>query len=419
VADPQLEIMLELRGRRLTNLTSWSLNSAFFTSTDGFSFTVYDTDRKNLRGLELEPIEVILNGQSQGLGRIDVTTTGDNGSAVHCQGRDYIADIVECNIDPWVQFKEGMTVSDAIALACAPCGITGVISDDDVALRNIRTGKSIASTKAPKNFRAAKMDDYKPKPGEGIYEVCNRIVARQGATIQPAASRTQLVLAAPHYNQEPAYRIERTADGSHNTIISATATRDYSSFPTYTLFHGRQSRPGEPPTVISSTDIVTDGGVRVESSVVKPGKAGSKSSEGFDMEAFASAFSSEMFGILDGTIAEGRQRPDKVTSKPPKLYRLLYLDDKDARNLDQIYYGAKRAIAERLKDTLSYRVRIPGVIDSVSGAVWSVDTMVHVIDEICGIDETLWISERTLSFDPGSGATTELVCWRPESFQVE
>lgn len=67
-------------------------------------------------------------------------------------------------------------------------------------------------------------------------------------------------------------------------------------------------------------------------------------------------------------------------------------------------------------DTLAYRVTLRGHTDPETGAIWTVDTMVNVQDEICGVNEPLWIAKRTLRFSPTEGSTTQLECWRPGSF---
>lgn len=396
--DHKLTVNFELLGvQETTRIGSWSMSSGYLVSTDGFEFTVLPSSNDStLRDLELQPVELLLNGASQVKGRIDKTTIGNDGSAVTCEGRDYMADLVESNVDPKFIVKESMTLGQAILQAAEPCGILSVLADDEIGLQNIRTGVHIHRKKR-KRKTTIPLQDYQPRPGEGTYEYINRLAARHGTTVQPTSERTVLVLNAPDYTQEPTYTIHVTANqraGASNNVISATAVRDYSRFPTYTLARGKQAgRADEKPTAAQKT---------------------------FDMLTVAENFSPEMRRILTSAkVARGRQLPGKATLSAPQLYRLLYIDDKDARNEDQLEFAALRAVAERLKDTLEYRVTLKGHVDPSSGAIWSVNTMVHVVDEIRGIDEPLWIAERTLRFDPSSGATTEIVCWRPDSFQID
>lgn len=393
MADTGLLVRFELLGRDVTNIIDWSIDSSYLVATDGFSFTVYDTDRSKLRGFEVQPVELIVNGASQALGRVDVTQIGDNGSAIGCDGRDYIADLGECNVDPTLKITNGMSVAEALFQAASPCGIDTILSDDDIALRDIRSGKKTRTKGTAKQSHKAKLSEYKPQPGESIYEFCNRIVARQGATIQPGPARNTLVITAPRYDQEPLYTIRRTDDvasASRNTIVTATARRDFSKFPTFSLFTGSKAVAGAKTTGVAKTvDIVEYAGN-----------------------------SPELERIIGASTAGGRRLPGK--EDPPlgfgRLYRLLNFRDEEARDQDQIDNAAKRALSERLKDSLEYTVTLRGHSDPTTGALYSVDTMIRVEDAICDVSETLWIASRRFTYSPGQGAQTQLTCWRPEAF---
>jgi len=400
--DSKLTVSFELLGlQETTRIKQWEISSGYLTSTDGFSFTILpDNSRPELRDLELQPVELLVNngaitGASQLKGRIDKTTIGNDGVAIQCEGRDYLADLVECNVDPSFKVKESMTLGDAIFQVTNPCGILAVLGDEDVGMQNIRTGVAIRRKKR-RNKKTTPLQDLQPRPTEGVYEFCNRLAARHGVTVQPAPDRTTLVLNAPDYEQETAGTIHITAgqrQGTRNNVISATAVRDFSRFPTYTIANGKQARSDDKPTPIKRT---------------------------FDMLTVAANLNPELKRILSAErIARGRQMPGKATLSAPQLFRLLHVEDIDARSEDQIIAAAMRAVAERFKDTLEYTVTLRGHFDPDTGCIWSVNTLVHVIDEIRGIDEPLWVSERMLSFDPRSGATTRLTLWRPDSFQIE
>jgi prophage tail gpP-like protein len=60
-----------------------------------------------------------------------------------------------------------------------------------------------------------------------------------------------------------------------------------------------------------------------------------------------------------------------------------------------------------------------GHTDPDTGGIYSVNTMLHVTDEIRGVDEPMWVASRKLMFSPEAGATTELKLWRPGSFQID
>lgn len=397
--DSKLTVNFERLGFQETiRIGDWRIESSYLTSTDAFSFVLLpDFTDPRFRDLELEPVELLLNGFSQLKGRIEKTTIGDNGSEVECEGRDYLSDLVEGNVDPKFRAKESMTLGEAVLGVTEPYGTLAVLGDDDVAMQNIRMGFQ-ARRKKRRKKTTVKLQDYDPRPTEGDFAYINRLAARHGTTVQPAMDRQSILLNAPDYDQEPTYTIHVTADkraGTQNNVISARAVRDYTKFPTYTIANGKQARSAEKPSGITRTYNTLD--------------------------VIANLGNPELQRILSADkIMSGRQ-PVNVPNDQiaPKLYRLLHVEDIDARNDDQLDHAALRAIADRLKDTLDYTVTLRGHVDPDSNAIWSVNTMVHVIDEIRGIDEPLWIAEANKFFSSRNGATTQIRCWRPDSFQIE
>jgi prophage tail gpP-like protein len=389
-ADTGLAVRFEQSDRTETRIEEWSIDSSYLVSTDGFSFTLYSEKRDELRDLELQPVELTVNGASQCLGRIEVTETGGNGSSVTCQGRDYISELVECNIDPFKIVKADTELGDALLDVMRPVGITGVTDFENIIMAEVRSGVSIKSGKKRKNRRKTKVEEFKPKPGEGIYEFCNRLVARHGATIQPALTRSEVVLDAPDYEQTPLYRLFRTDDQAErvkNNIVSATARRDFSNFPTYSVFTGTAAKSGKQQT-----------GVGFQ----------------FDMLDFVNSLGNdELIRIMSGTLQPGRSRDGDANA----LYRLLYHRDEDSRTNEQLELAAHRAISERLKNTLAYTCTVNGHVDPESGAVWAINTMAEVSDAVTGVHEKLWIARRTLRYS-SEGATTELEMWRPGSVTI-
>ena len=385
----------EALGRETTQVTDWSIQSKYTQSTDVFSFTLYDSDLEKLRRLELQPVELLVDGHSQVLGRIDQTEIGDSGSTLKCSGRDYLADAKECSVDPTIKVVDGDTIDTVFLSVLSTVGIDTFFGDDDVGMRNVRSGIHVKTTKSAKRYANEILKEYKPKPGEGQYEFLNRLIARFGATIQTGPTRNSVVVTAPRYDQDPVAKIYRSADTTNsgaNNIVSSSAVRDYSSFPTFTLFNGQATQndsKGTPLTQINDTYTFAAGFMGSDSEVAR---------------------------VLAESSIGGRRLPNSGEDIGlGQLYRLLYFKDADARTQDQLNLAVSRAVAERLKDTLQYTVKLKGHTDPTSGAIWTVDTIVEVEDQICGIGEPLWVSERTLSYD-NDGPMTQLTCYRPGSF---
>lgn len=390
--ESQLTVRFNLLGRTENRFKSWSIDSAYLVSTDGFSFDLLPASRDEGFGLELQPCDLMVDGVSQLLGRIDKTRIGHDGGAVSCEGRDYLSDLVECNADPNVKISANTLLDDALLLAMGPCGISEITDFENILFSEVRTGVSIKRTKRQRKKRP--LEEYKPRPGEGIFEFCNRLVARHGATIQPSSSRTEIVIDSPDYTQGAIYSLNRSDDpnaSGSNNIVSATAERDYSRFPTYVLFTGNGGQAGQ------------------QSGGLKPAL--------FKMLELSEAFNSEMGEIMQRALTGDRIKPADP-GFPALLYRMLYHRDKEARAQEDLELGARRAIAERLKDTLAYTCTVKGHADPATGAIYSVNTVASVNDDVTGVHEPLWISRRTLRYSESEGAMTDLELWRPESFQI-
>lgn len=401
IDQPEVLARFPLADFEIKRFKRYSLESDYTVSTDGWELEVYEEDAKRiakLRDIELQPVEILIDGAQQILGRVDVSDIGGDGSAVTLQGRDYLADIVECHVDPALKFKEQMTLGDALKLALSPCGISTVADPDEIAIQNVRSGRKL-KWKSGKTFKAIKLEDFKPEPNTGLFDICNRLVARHGATLQPSNKRDTIIVDAPDYKQSPVATLKRTKDqnlsGAVN-IITASARRDYSHMPTAALFTSKNGRGGE-------------GGAKLEVNL--------------DFRKLADAFGGELKAklprIAAGTDKAARRKPGSATGlESGQLYRFLYARDDESRNSEQLLAAAKRSVAQRLKDTLVYRCKLRGHRDEKSGAIWAVNTIVQVDDDICNVHEPLWIHSRRFSNSPTEGATTELVCWRPEAFQI-
>lgn len=430
VEESTLVVSLDKQGRDISRyVKEWEIDTGYLTSCDGFSFSLYSKDLGLVRGLEMQPVTLSVGGANQLIGRIDASMMGDDGLGVSYEGRDYIADMVECSLDPTFTVKEGFDLFTVITSAAGPVGIDTVVGDDDLPLRNIRTGKSIAGG-AGKDFRALTAPDTKPQYGQGIYDYLNRIVARHGATIQPADSRNTVSLTAPNYSQEASYSLRRRVGDrtDANDIVSATCRRDFSSIPTFTMYNGNQTRRGKRTVPVSQLFGVGTGllaqasagpiaGVAAQlftpaNVTVDPGFGGT---EKYDTANAAAGFAPNAADTILGASHIGRRKPSDGTGDPLALYRLMAIRDEQSRTQEQLERAAVRAVGERLKETLVYEVEVQGHI-AATGAVWSVDTIVDVVDDVCGIAEPLWIARRTLRYSKRQGATTRLECWRPGAF---
>ena len=383
-----LLVRWELYDAENTAFESYNLKSSFTTPVDSFSFSLLEEQLPMTRP-ELEPVELFIHGASQGCGRIDKTDIGSAGSLMSLTGRDYLSNMTECKVAPTLKLSAGDTVFEAVTKAAGPVGIDTIHSDDDTPLRSIRTGQTIPSV-PQLDVRNATLKDYKTSPGESIFQYCNRIVARQGATIQPGPNRSTLILAAPNYDQEPLYFATRRRDkaSAANTIKTGSASRDFSHFPTHALVKGKNSSKG------SATPM----------------------SMSIDFEIFANSSVSELAEIFKDKCDGDRRKPG-TTGDHGLLYRLMYKLDSEARNFAQLERTALREIASRMKATLQYSCTLPGHATE-GDTPYAVDTIIQIEDELAGVHEPMWIESREFTYSKAAGRETKLVCWRPGSFQI-
>lgn len=362
------EVYWEFLGRTSTRVESYSIDSGFLTSTDAFEFTLYSDDRSEVRDVDMQPVTLKIDGKPQLFGRVERTTRGNNGTAVLCEGRDFIGELVECNVLPKsVKVTDGTTLKQFILDVAGVVGVLNV--EGDGAARSIKTGIRNSSTGT--KFEAIKLNEVKEEPETGIFDFINKVLARHGLTLQPGKDRFTVEVSEPNYLQAPSGEIRRLLRNDSNNVLQAVSTRDYSSAPTTCLFTGKQGRSSESRSPMRNELFLTE----------------------------------QIRGYL----------------KQPNLtlpYRLLYLRDEKAKNLDQLLAAQYRAIAERMKDTLSYRVTLRGHRDPSTGNLWGVDTILNVRDEPCDIDEPLWVAKRRFTNRPGEGERTELEMWRPGAFVI-
>jgi prophage tail gpP-like protein len=391
VADSPLTVWLPLLGRNVTTVGNWEIDSAYLVATDGFQFELLSEDPTQLQGLELQPVELSVNGAQQCLGRIDKTRK-EHLKSITCWGRDFIADLTECNVDPSFTPSANSNIQELLRAVASPCGIDVIADNTDMTLQKARSGVPLRVSTPGKVFTTLTAQDLKPDKGQAIYEYMLSIVSRIGATIQPGLSRDTLYIGEPHFHVEPPYSLIRKfgQEGQgRNNVVTSAADRDYSSFPTYTLFSGSSGKPGEKVT---------------------PGAN--------EIPTVELAENDELERIFTYGITGSRRKPldNSETLGEGRLYRLLVLEDEKARGRDQIQAAMRRAIAERLKETLVYTCTVKGHTTPETGAIWSVDTMVNVDDDICDVHEPLWIARRKLKYTKNEGATTELELWRPNAF---
>jgi prophage tail gpP-like protein len=423
---PELTVEFEDTGERWSKVTQYSISSAFLVPTDGWSFTVYDEDPIKLRRLfsPLRPVKLYIGDRLQVIGRIDSTVGAGGGSgALQVSGRDYLANIVSGCIDPTVSVSANMSLSEAILAGLYVYGFDTVEASDAVVtarktgVQRLQRGQGVAlgavaalltdstaqgvqvrdrvnaaldrflgTLTQPIPLAASKVGDFKPSDGEGAFQWCDRLAARQGFCVQPGSSRTSIAVTRPAYDRPPFFTLHRPGN-----ITEGTASRNYGDMPTVTVTSGRAAKSTTGKGTFRQLAASGDGSETTLWSLPEGQR------------------------ILGGDVVEGRP-PGKLRIKPPKHYLPAYRTDKESRTAEEVDKAAKRFLADRMRDTLEYTCTVAGHIDPITGATYATNTMAHVKDDIEDVDEVLWLCDTELTYSPSSGRETRLTLIRPASF---
>lgn len=417
-------------------IESWEIESDFTQPSDAWSVTV-GGDVAQLVGLLGHPVMLSLayDGSEaiQVRGRIDRVDCDSGSPLVTFSGRDRIADLTTSMPSQTAKTIKGQTVKDLIKLACAPYGIDEVVDDDGLLTRAVRSvvqtdvrqtalgtfaaimagreslrdvvpvgvGLALRVYKATTGTRerivdraAREVEEIKPAEQQSVGEYVMRVLARTGATLQPSvASRRQVVVAAPDYDQRPAGSlILDTVDAGRNNIISSAASRDVSQLPSLADFTGASGGKGKPASRLSQT---------------------------YSIPALLRASGIGELSRLADVLDDERKEPGDL-GDGLRLYRYRYHQDREAKTSDALRRLATHAVSESLRDTLSYSATVHGHRDAATGLIWHVGSVVNVLDDRCAVDEPMWVSGTTHRYSAsGDAATTEIRCWRLGTYQVD
>lgn len=415
-AEHRLSVEIEATGEQTDKVISYRLTANYLTPTDEFEFTVRDiVDPASLRRKwrPLQRVKLRIDGELQMLGRIDETEgSGASGSELIVRGRCHMGELVDAGADPSIRFTEKQDLGDALLSLFRPFGIRTLVGNWNLT-RNLLTGRQPVIGEPTRNFKEAKLQDFKVDANQGVFEVGDRIVARHGFTLQSGGSREIVAVVEPQFGQEPSYEIRRTADARNGNVKTGRAKRSYADIPTVTIATGRVGKQHKK---------------RLNNDFNRTSSTG-QSGNVPDVALLPSLIEFPSFGDLApnelGTFDEVKRtalepisllrskRVDwKATTMPFEaeddvLYRPMFYEDKDSRTDEQIERGVRRELSRRMKEVLTYTCTLRGHRDLATGCVYAIDTMAQVVDAVEDVNERMWILERTFT-NQGNGPETEL-----------
>ena len=427
-------------GQEVRNWSRYTYNDAFLTPVAGWSFSVSDEDTTLTQQL-LVPgarVELVINNNVQCSGFIEhkvVDSDTGGGTNVTVSGRDILGPVVDATVDPAFKFQQGITVPELVLGVLAPFGIKVIYNAD---LFNIyvvsgfdkgsgRGGPIAVQAKQQKttvnadgtlslsyttvaatqyvsplrpDLRTLTADQIKPNWGEGVWTYLERLLRRLGLMMWAAADGSGVVIDKADFATAPQMSIvHKRGDTSRNNVKRGRLELDQVSQPSCIIAKGMgggqaTSSGGLVIVMVNElTGLDDQGNVLPEILNIK-----------------ARYKSAKVLPIRPQLVPFQRPLGDQKIAKP------FFLKDDESKNLAQLEAFTRRKMAEfQMK---GFQASYDLIGHTLSGHPWAINTNVAVDDEVLGIQETLWIVERTFTKSSGDGTAASLKLIRPYTLQI-
>lgn len=353
----QASIVLE-DGTELSGWSDYSINSDFLTPTDGWTFTFSNlTEWERVRKL-VRPdckVQILVDGALQLTGwidQVDASITSRDGLSIGVQGRDVLAALCDANVHPDSAIKKKTLVQlvEGLLKFHYPIDAIPTLFTDNNSNREVLTGvKGYFKGKSRKKIQT-EIDYCKPQVNEGAFEFAARNLRRFGMWMW-ASSDGNVVVSGPDYDQSPAYRIIHREGEKKVTVERARYTWSTQQAPSFVVVRSKST------------------------------------SKEFERSA------------VQGVVADESR----------KLFIPRYIVHDQATDDAQAQAFAEQELTEATKNAKVYHCMLRGHRDLDSGAIYAIDTVVHIEDDYLGVYEDMYVKERT--FHKGlQGTFTELKC---------
>ena len=318
-----------------------------------------------------EQVHVYINGAHQGrfiIQDCERETGATEGRVIRVTAHTPLITPYEGAVDPDLSLAHATDVSIAAAvlLVLGPYGFD-VIDTDARAHVNALTGVPLPGGKGPQ-FAVGdlKMRNASAHDGETAYQFVARIITRLGCCLRILEDDT-LFVGVPNYDQATAY-----------TVVQ---TRTPGTYPGADRFFG--------PVKIRETNA----GQFAQTAVIGMRHLGAGDPNVARPKAVV---------LASDVIPLRCQYRSSVARFKPFTYK-----DKSSRDAAQAQNAALFELGMRAKDAYVVEGAVDGWI-SRAGRVWTVDTMARVVVENEGLDDPMYLLERTLHEDPQNGQWTSL-----------
>jgi prophage tail gpP-like protein len=390
----------------LDKFLEYNFTSDFLIPSDQFSFTVaynYLTDKEKqalVIGAEVV-LEVVGSVQCTGyIDSLDFTGSRDGGTRLTITGRDKLSYAVDSHIDPRVSFKAEQSLLEVLGTVFEPFGFSeDMIDADNDANRSAQTGNLANNTRKGEGARSVgargralkkfKIQPYKPYPGEGVFAFASRLSQRFGLWIWMSADGNTLIVSKPNFDTQSVATLQRSLDpkiSANNNVLDGTIKFDATNQPSIVYASG------------------SGGGGEFPKSKLR---AGIKN-PCIDVDTTA----------IEETYPQVQvEKPNYGFAKfKNKHARPIYLYDDESKTQEQLDYYVQREMSLFTRRSLNASYTVPGHAYRTGGevCVWTVDTLVNVIDDVADFQEQMWVQSRTFTKSRG-GTRTQLQLIRPNT----
>jgi len=383
---------VELRFGDGTVINAWerfALRDNYTDPLGSLSFTAkppkeyWDEYRAKLQKGSLVHLRINDNPQATPIITTSRSTLNKDGLRFEVEAKSVLATPYEGSVDPHIaqHFDNDTPVGAVVLEALGPYGFETIETDTAGAVAAM-TGKLPGGRAPAVVVDELKHKDIQAQPSEKAYAFCSRIFSRLAVVLR-VNPEGHLLLGAPDFGQSPSYSLVQDSD---------------------------HSRPGDRMLDEPGIDIVDTNDGQYSECVATGKTAGGKQASastpragviGDGIERPSSAPFSELAHV---TIPAGRHN---YKSDGGAAYKPNFWTDKSARDKERCEYLARAMMGVRARNAWTMRCSVAGLV-SVSGAVWSVDTVATVYAEAQAVDEDLWILETIKTGEKRGGQRTAL-----------
>lgn len=295
--------------------------------------------------------QLLVNGAPQLSGFIDKVAieSSHSGTSVSVSGRDILSPVVDSHIDRKLAVKKNTSLVDLAKLVFHTefelpvtfgTGFVDILSDSQAIdrARDRMVGNAVKARPVKRRRKAVDpLKEIRPRPNEGAFAYFLRFAHRVGFHAWAQPDGQGVLLGEPNYDQDAIGELVnlRGGAGGTNTIERASITSDNTSVPSHVYVYGKSSKPGDKSSVIG-------------------------------------------YAVNEGA----------------PFFKPFYITDDESDDKDHADAYAIYMLGKALRQACVYQITVRGFSDPVTGAIYNVDTVLNVHDEVCGVDGPMWVEKR-------------------------